>query len=138
MAKQRVVTPDELEQIRTKDFFDCASPGHIKFMTDYYICGNSYKCVWAIKGYPPTTDAQALHAQLSDKAGITLRYYFRLVEPLEQRKIIQDAARKNTMQSTSNDVNETIAANENLQDVVEMLSNLRKNKEPLLHTSVFI
>ena len=42
------------------------------------------------------------------------------------------------MQSTSNDVNETIAANENLQDVVEMLSNLRKNKEPLLHTSVFI
>ena len=84
MAKQRVVTPDELEQIRTKDFFDCVSPGHIKFMTDYYICGNSYKCVWAIKGYPPTTDAQALHAQLSDKAGITLRYYFRLVEPLEQ------------------------------------------------------
>ncbi len=138
MAKQRVVTPEEFEQIRTKDYFDCISPGVVKFMSDYYICGNSYKCVWAIKGYPPTTDAQALHAQLSDKAGITLRYYFRLVEPLEQRKIIQDAARKNTMQSTSNDVNETIAANENLQDVVEMLSNLRKNKEPLLHTSVFI
>ena len=138
MAKQRVVTPEEFEQIRTKDYFDCISPGVVKFMSDYYICGNSYKCAWAIKGYPPTTDAQALHAQLSDKAGITLRYYFRLVEPLEQRKIIQDAARKNTMQSTSNDVNETIAANENLQDVVEMLSNLRKNKEPLLHTSVFI
>ncbi len=57
---------------------------------------------------------------------------------MEQRKIIQDAARKKTMQSTSNDVNETIQASENLQDVVEMLSNLRKNKEPLLHSSIFI
>lgn len=42
------------------------------------------------------------------------------------------------MQSTSNDVNETIQANENLQEVVELLSNLRKNKEPLLHSSIFI
>ena len=138
MAKQKVLTPTEQEKIRTKDFFDCILPGVIKFMSDYYICGNSYKCVWVVNGYPPSTDAQALLSQLSDKAGVTLRFFHRLVEPMEQRKIIQDAARKNTMQSTSNDVNETITANENLQDVVEMLSNLRKNKEPLLHTSVFI
>ena len=113
-------------------------PGVVKFYTDYYICGNSYKCAWAIKNYPPTTDSQALLSQLSDKVGVTLRFFNRLVEPLEQRKIIQDAARKNTMQSTSNDVNETIQANENLQEVVELLSNLRKNKEPLLHLSIFI
>lgn len=138
MARKKVMTPAEQEQIRTKDFFDCILPGVVKFMSDYYICGNSYKSVWVIKGYPPSTDAQALLSQLSDKAGVTLRFFHRLVEPLEQRKIIQDAARKNTMQSTSNDVNETITANENLQDVVEMLSNLRKNKEPLLHTAVYI
>ena len=138
MAKQRVMTPEQVEEVRTKDFFDCILPGAVKFYTDYYICGNSYKCAWAIKSYPPTTDAQALLSQLSDKAGVTLRFFNRLVEPLEQRKIIQDAARKNTMQSTSNDVNETIQASENLQDVVEMLSNLRKNKEPLLHSSIFI
>lgn len=138
MAKQRLMTPQEQEKIRTKDFFDCILPGVIKFMTDYYICGNSYKSVWVVKGYPPSTDAQALFSQLSDKAGVTLRFFNRLVEPMEQRKIIQDAARKNTMQSTSNDVSETIQASENLQDVVEMLSSLRKNKEPLLHTAVFI
>ena len=138
MAKQKVITPEQYEEIRTKDFFDCILPGVIKFYSDYYICGNSFKSVWVIKGYPPSTDAQALLSQLSDKAGVTLRFFNRLVEPMEQRKIIQDAARKNTMQSTSNDVNDTIKANENLQDVVEMLSNLRKNKEPLLHSSVFI
>ena len=138
MAKQKVMTPEQYEELRTKDFFDCILPGVIKFYTDYYICGNSYKSVWVIKGYPPSTDEQALLSQLSDKTGVTLRFFNRLVEPMEQRKIIQDAARKNTMQSTSNDVNDTIQANENLQDVVEMLSNLRKNKEPLLHSSVFI
>ena len=40
--------------------------------------------------------------------------------------------------SGGNDVNETIEAQGNLQDVVELLANLRKNKEPLLHCSVFI
>lgn len=137
MAK-KLMSPQEQEKIRTKDFFDCILPGVIKFMSDYYICGNSYKSVWVVKGYPPSTDAQALFSQLSDKAGVTLRFFNRLVDPMEQRKIIQDAARKNTMQSTSNDVSETIQASENLQDVVEMLSTLRKNKEPLLHTAVFI
>lgn len=138
MVKQKAMTPEQYEELRTKNFFDCILPGVIKFYTDYCICGNSYICVWVIKGYPPSTDTQALLSQLSDKAGVTLRFFNRLVEPMEQRKIIQDATRKNTMQSASNDVNDTIQANENLQDVVEMLSNLRKNKEPLLHSSVFI
>ena len=35
-------------------------------------------------------------------------------------------------------VNETIEAEGNLQDVIDLLANLRKNKEPLLHVSVFI
>ena len=42
------------------------------------------------------------------------------------------------MKTTSNDVNDTVQAEENIQDVVELLSNLRKNREPLLHCSVFI
>ena len=40
--------------------------------------------------------------------------------------------------SGGNDVNETIEAEGNLQDVIELLANLRKNKEPLLHCAVFI
>ena len=35
-------------------------------------------------------------------------------------------------------MNETIEAEGNLQDVIELLANLRQNKEPLLHVSVFI
>lgn len=57
---------------------------------------------------------------------------------MEQRKIIQNATRRNRLKSGGNDVNETIEAEGNLQDVIELLANLRKNKEPLLHCSVFM
>ena len=39
--KTRVYTPEEMEEIRTKDFFDCIVPGAVKFYTDHYIVGNS-------------------------------------------------------------------------------------------------
>ena len=138
MAKPKVITPEQLEEIRTKDFFDCIAPATIKFYSDYYIVGDSYRCCWVIKEYPPSTEELAILSLLSDKSGVTLRIFNRLVEPLEQRKIVQNAMRKNTLKTTSNDVNDTVQAEENIQDVVELLSNLRKNREPLLHCSVFI
>ena len=57
---------------------------------------------------------------------------------MEQRKIIQNATRKNKLKSGGNDVNDTIEAEGNLRDVASLISNLRMNKEPLLHCSVFI
>ena len=136
--KPKVLTPEQVEEIRTKDFFDMILPGTIKFLSDHYIIGDSYRCVWAIREYPPSTEEQAILSQLADRNGVTLRIYHRLVESMEQRKIIQNATRRNRLKSGGNDVNETIEAEGNLQDVIELLANLRKNKEPLLHVSVFI
>lgn len=136
--KPKVLTPEQVEEIRTKDFFDMILPGTIKFLSDHYIVGDSYRCVWAIREYPPSTEEQAILSQLADRNGVTLRIYHRLVESMEQRKIIQNATRRNRLKSGGNDVNETIEAEGNLQDVIELLANLRKNKEPLLHVSVFI
>ena len=136
--KPKVLTPEQAEEIRTKDFFDMILPGTIKFLSDHYIVGDSYRCVWAIREYPPTTEEQAILSQLADRNGVTLRIYHRLVESMEQRKIIQNATRRNRLKSGGNDVSETIEAEGNLQDVIELLANLRKNKEPLLHVSVFI
>lgn len=126
------------EAMQTKDFFDCIAPGTVKFFPDHYIMGDSWRCVWVIREYPPTTEEQALLAQLADRNGVTLRIYHRLVEPMEQRKIVQNATRRNRLKSSSNDVNETVEAEGNMQDVIELLANLRKNREPLLHCAVFI
>lgn len=136
--KQKVLTPEQVEEIRTKDFFDCILPSTIKFFSDHYIVGDSYRSVWAIREYPPSTEEQAILSQLADRNGVTLRIYHRLVESMEQRKIIQNATRRNTLKSGGNDMNDTIEAEGNLHDVIELLANLRKNREPLLHCSVFI
>lgn len=136
--KPKVLTPEQVEEIRTKDFFDMILPGTVKFLSDHYIVGDSYRCVWAVREYPPSTEEQAILSQLADRNGVTLRIYHRLVESMEQRKIIQNATRRNRLKSGGNDVSESIEAEGNLQDVIELLANLRKNKEPLLHCSVFI
>ena len=53
--KPKVLTPEQVEEIRTKDFFDCILPSTIKFFSDHYIVGDSYRSVWAIREYPPST-----------------------------------------------------------------------------------
>lgn len=138
LRKKKKLTDEQLEIISTKDFFDRIVPGIIRFYTDHYICGNFYKSCWAVTEYPTSTEETAILAHLADRNGVTLRIYNRLVTSMEQRKIVQQAMRKNHMMTTTNDVNESIKAQNNIDDVVELLSELRRNKEPLLHTAVFI
>ena len=136
MAKK--LSPEKIELRNTKDYFDCISPGTVRFMTDHYIVGDSYRCAWAVKEYPPSTEEQALLSKIADRNGVTLRIYHRLVEAIEQKRIVQNAMRKNKMKSGGNDVTECVEAEGNLQDVIELLANIRRNRECLLHCSVFI
>lgn len=136
--KRKKLSPEENAQIRTKDFFDCVAPSTIKFFADSYIVGDSYRCVWAVREYPPSTEEQAILSQLADRNGVTLRVYHRLVEPMEQRQIVNNANRRNRLMAGDKDLNEVIEAEGNLQDVVTLLANLRKNREPLLHCVVYI
>ena len=56
--KPKVLTPEQAEKIYTKDFFDMILPSTIKFLTDHYIVGDSYRSVWAVREYPPSTEEQ--------------------------------------------------------------------------------
>ena len=94
--------------------------------------------MWAIREFPPSTEEQAILAHLADRNNITLRIYNRFVDSMEQRQIIQHATRRNKLMTTTNDVTESINAEQNLDDVVQLIADLRRNKEPLLHTAVFI
>jgi len=136
MAKK--ISPEKLEIRNTKSYFDCIAPGTVRFMTDHYIIGDSYRCAWAVKEYPPSTEEQALLSKIADRNGVTLRIYHRLVEAVEQKRIVQNAMRKNKMKTTGTDVSECVEAEGNLQDVIELLANIRRNRECLLHCSVFI
>ncbi|MBR0483480.1 MAG: hypothetical protein IJJ69_01735, partial [Oscillospiraceae bacterium] len=88
MFFKKKLTPEQQEIRNTKDFFDRIEPSVLNFYTDYYICGNSFRSVWAVTEYPPTTQETALLAHLADRNGVTLRIYNRLVYyPLLQYKI---------------------------------------------------
>ena len=138
MKKKRIMTEEQQSAFEAKTYFDMVTPGVIKFYPDYYICGNFYKSCWAVTEYPPTTDEFAILGHLADRNGVELHIFNRLVDSTEQRKIVQQAMRKNHLMSTTNDVNESIKAQDNINDVVELISELRRNKEPLLHCAVFI
>ena len=136
--KQPIPTKESVQETQVKDFFDLISPSTIKFNADHYIVGDSYRSVWAVREYPPTTTDKAILSRFGDKESVTLHVYSRFVDNAEQRKNIQNATRKNRMMTGGTDIQDTVNAEGNLEDVVELLANMRKNKEPLLHCAVFI
>lgn len=133
--------PDSISQkdIRIQEFLDMIAPSVIKFNTDHFICGNTYRCVWALREYPTATDEQAILRHLGEKDGVTLHLYTRHVTPVEEKKIISNAANKNRMQSTSTqDLQQTVTAESNLQDVATIVAQMHRSREPLLHVAVYI
>ena len=135
---KKELTAEEKEALAVKSFFDMILPGTIKFFPDHYISGDKHACVWAVREYPPSTEEQAILSSLADRNGVTLRMYNRLVDSMEQRKVIQNATRKNKLMTGGTNVTDTITAEGNLQDVIELIATMRREKEPLLHTAVFM
>ncbi len=124
---------------KMKSFVDMIAPSVIKFNVDHFICGNTFRCVWALREYPTSTNEQAILRHLGEKDGVTLRIYTRQVTSTEEKKIIHNASNKNRMNtSNTNDLQQMVTAESNLQDVVTLISTMHRNREPLLHCAVYI
>lgn len=122
-----------------RSFLDCIAPGVVKFEVDHYIFGNTYRCVWALREYPTSTDEQAILRHLGEMDGVTIRIYTRQVTASEEKRIIHNAANRNRMsRSSTEDLQQTVTAEANLQDVVTLVSTMHRNREPLLHCAVFL
>ncbi len=127
------------EERQLKDFLDMVAPSILHFNTDHYICGNTYRSVWAIREYPTNTEEQAILRHLGEKDGVTLRIYSRQVTPNEERRIIHNATNRNRLDSNNpNDLQQTVTASSNLQDVATLVATMHRNREPLLHCAVFL
>ena len=138
MKKVKPVLPMG-ENLQVKSFLDMIAPSVIKFNPDHFICGNTYRCVWALREYPTSTDEQAILRHLGELNGVTLRIYTRQVSPAEEKRILHNATNKNRMdRSNTNDLQQAVTAESNLQDVTTLINTIHRNKEPLLHCAVFI
>ncbi len=129
----------DIEEVKVQEFLDTISPSIIKFYSDYFICGNTYRSVWAIRQYPTSTEEQALLRYLGEKENITLKIYSRLVTPIEEKRIIANASNKNKMRTTSSaQVQDVIEAQSDATDLTIMIANMHRTREPLVHCAVFI
>ena len=127
------------EDVRVKTFLDLLTPAALKFNVDYLICGDTYRCVWAIREYPTITKEQALLRGLGERDGVTLHLYIRHVTPAEEKKILTGATKKNRMNlSNTDDMRKSIVAQSNLEDVASLIAKMHRNKEPLVHTAVYM
>ena len=122
----------------TLSFLEMIAPSVIRFNIDHFICGNTYRCIWAVREYPTSTEEQAILHRLGEKDGITLKIYTRHVTALEEKKIIHNASNRNRMRQNTTDMQENITASSNLQDVETIITTMHRNREPLLHTAVYI
>jgi len=139
MMKKKSTVEREFNTKPSKDFLDMIAPSTVKFYTDYFICGNTFRCVWSLREYPTSTNEQAILRYLGEKEGVTLHIYTRHVSPAEEKRIIANAANKNRMQrSSTNDLQQTVTAESNLQDVTQLVADMHRSREPLLHTAVYI
>lgn len=117
---------------------DMCAPSVLKFYPDYYICGSSFRSTWVVREYPTDTEEQALLRHLGDRSGVTLRVYTRHVTPAEERKIISNAASRNRMNRSSGNIQKEIIAESNLNDVMNLIAQMHRDREPLVHCAVFI
>lgn len=134
----RKKTPSPQEAF-IRSFLDCIAPGVVKFEVDHYIFGNTYRCVWALREYPASTESQAILRHLGEKSGVTLRIYCRQVSPGEEDRIIDNANKKNKLDgSDPNKLRQAVEAESNLRDVAELVHKMHREHEPLLHCAVYL
>ena len=122
-----------------KDFLDMIAPAAVKFNTDHFILGSTYHCVMALRSYPATTEELALLSHLGERSGVNLSISLRRVTAAEEQKIIQNASNRSKFErGSTNNMQQSVTAEANLQDVAAMVAALRRSKEPLMHCAVYI
>lgn len=136
-AAARPVPADDDAQCM--DFLDMITPSVLDFKhEDFFICGNTFRCVWAIREYPTETEQLAILRELGEKSGVTLHVYLRPVSPAEEDKIIRAAERRNHHRRVNaRDEKDKVLADTNMEDVKTLITNGLRNKETLMHCAVF-
>ena len=121
-------------------FLDMITPSVLDFKhQDYFICGNTFRCVWAVREYPTSTEDYAILRELGEMDGVTLRVFVRPVTEFEENKIIEKSERRNRhKKSNARGIQQAVEAEDDLNDVQVIVRRMHQTKESLMHCAVFI
>ena len=138
-------TPEEAELYRVKSYKELISPGILSFRKspEYFILGNSYRCVWAIRSYAETVqkdsaDIAVLH-ELGEMDGVTLHMYIRHLPDIERNEIFNRAQNRTAMEkNTAWKLHEQIQADEQMSVLSRVIRETQRTKERFVYCAVFI
>ena len=137
--KKKAITIEEKEKEYVKDFVDMISPSVIKFFPSYYIFGNTYRRVFALRNYPLHTENMALLRKFGEESNITLKIYCNRMGDNEYKNSIESSVHKNISDTTENEFIKRTNANQQLEVTQELVQYLNQNKdESMFKIQVYI
>lgn len=142
MAKKKILTPEQQEEQKLKDFISLIAPSAVNFRIhpEYFIIGNTYRSVWAIRSYPTkmsTADLAVLH-EIGDKDGITLHIYTRNMSGFEQQQIFEAANRRNRLKAGDVKVTTATKAEQNMEDIKKLIARSHTHNDSFMYCAVYI
>lgn len=139
-----VVKEDELpaniedDQI-SKNFVDRISPSVLKFFSDHYVMGNTFRKVIAIRNYPLETEKTALLRKVGEKNNVTLKIYYSKMGHAEYEKSIESNVNKNVNEASLYQITKRAKAEQHLGIAENLVKFLNANpEERMFKLSVFI
>lgn len=139
LTKKSPLTQEEKEKIYLKDFMDMISPSVIKFYPSYYVLGNTYRRVFAIRNYPLSTNNKALLRKFGEESNITLKVFCDKMGNSEYETSIEKSVNKYISDKTETQFIKKTKASQQLDITQELVQYLYKHKdERMFKVSVFI
>jgi len=136
---EKILTIEEQEKVYIKDFVDMISPSVIKFFPSYYIFGNTYRRVFALRNYPLHSQNMALLRKFGEKSNITLKVYCNKMSVNEYENSIESSVHKNISDTTENQFIKRTKANQQLEVTQNLVQFLNQNKdESMFKVQVYI
>lgn len=122
-----------------KSFMDMISPSVYKFNFDYYILGNTYRRVLAIRNYTLTTKSTALLSKIASKSNVTLKIFFSQMSSNEYQNNIQSSVNKNTSEAKEYKLINRVEAKKNITITEKLVEFVHGNpEERMFNVSVYI
>ncbi|MDR0572091.1 MAG: hypothetical protein LBG48_04540 [Rickettsiales bacterium] len=141
--KQAKTLTDIIDENKTtaivKDFLTNISPSIIKFEKDYYIVGNTFRRVVAIRSYPFSTTEQALLSFFSEKENVNLKIYTYRLNGMESEQKLESASRvMNANYFMTERAYEQITTQSDIAGLNKVMDKLHKEREDLISCAVYI
>lgn len=145
MKNKKSTSPEEIQRVNLLSYLDMISPSTINFKLHpgYYVLGNTYRSVWAVKGFQKsikaTPEGTAILRKIGECDGVTLHIYTRPVTDAEKSKILASAEKREVFKaSTAKSGSEAVEGHENISDIVKMAKQSHKMNEGFFYSAIFI